>query len=218
MRSLLLLLTAILLMCSTTRAMHFDLQQTMHRCNCAGGSHTRLHQADSVWLMLLSLAGKWGQLGHGDTSKRTVGRAVKQLKHLSVLQAVCGDETLVVLTCHRPHTGHNSTQHSQSELAAADALAAADMRSNSSASLPRSSSMLSTGSRGSMQGRGTSSKAAAGIGDADNADLSCMDGVDWVDVDGQGPFYCPQPRSGYARKVCGYPDMRQLVSCLPRQL
>eukprot|EP00882_Tetradesmus_deserticola_P025916 GHRQ01028504.1.p1 GENE.GHRQ01028504.1~~GHRQ01028504.1.p1 ORF type:complete len:183 (+),score=48.64 GHRQ01028504.1:219-767(+) len=32
-------------------------------------------------------AGKWGQLGHGDTSKRTVGRTVKQLKHSNVLQA-----------------------------------------------------------------------------------------------------------------------------------
>lgn len=32
------------------------------------------------------LAGKWGQLGHGDTSKRTVGRLVKQLRHLDVLQ------------------------------------------------------------------------------------------------------------------------------------
>eukprot|EP00878_Enallax_costatus_P042816 GHUV01050301.1.p1 GENE.GHUV01050301.1~~GHUV01050301.1.p1 ORF type:complete len:190 (+),score=77.20 GHUV01050301.1:1058-1627(+) len=27
-----------------------------------------------------------------------------------------------------------------------------------------------------------------------------MDGVDWIDVEGQGPFYCPRPRSGYARK------------------
>jgi hypothetical protein len=41
-----------------------------------------------VDLLLISLlrAGKWGQLGHGDTSKRTVGRAVKQLKQSDVLQ------------------------------------------------------------------------------------------------------------------------------------
>ncbi|WIA19065.1 hypothetical protein OEZ85_003720 [Tetradesmus obliquus] len=43
-------------------------------------------------------AGKWGQLGHGDTSKRTVGRAVKQLKQSDVLQVVCGSESLLVLT------------------------------------------------------------------------------------------------------------------------
>jgi hypothetical protein len=41
-----------------------------------------------IWFCWLSLkpAGKYGQLGHGDTSKRTVGRLVKQLRHLDVLQ------------------------------------------------------------------------------------------------------------------------------------
>jgi hypothetical protein len=40
-----------------------------------------------VYTLNVSPAGKWGQLGHGDTSKRTVGRAVKQLKQSDVLQA-----------------------------------------------------------------------------------------------------------------------------------
>jgi hypothetical protein len=35
---------------------------------------------------MFAAAGKWGQLGHGDTSKRTVGRTVKQLKQSDVLQ------------------------------------------------------------------------------------------------------------------------------------
>eukprot|EP00879_Flechtneria_rotunda_P024861 GHRR01026380.1.p1 GENE.GHRR01026380.1~~GHRR01026380.1.p1 ORF type:complete len:562 (+),score=215.88 GHRR01026380.1:54-1739(+) len=66
-------------------------------------------------------AGKWGQLGHGNTSKRAVGRAVKQIKNLDVLQVACGSEALVVLTSHKTpqHPVCERIQHRQQQLSAA---------------------------------------------------------------------------------------------------
>jgi len=46
-------------------------------------------------LSLAAPAGKWGQLAHGDTSKRTVGRLVKQIRQLHVLQVGSGKTTQV---------------------------------------------------------------------------------------------------------------------------
>jgi hypothetical protein len=101
-----------------------------------------------------------------------------------VLQVVCSSESLLVLTCDRPlqlgntgnttgqHSSHNSKQQQQQQQASLLSLVQQTSRLSSNAAV-----------------------AAAAAGDIS------MQGVDWVDVEGQGPFYCPAPRTGGGRRV-----------------
>lgn len=50
-------------------------------------------------------AGKAGALGHGDTSKRAVGRPVKALASVAVRGVACGAEWMLVLASWRPPAG-----------------------------------------------------------------------------------------------------------------
>jgi hypothetical protein len=100
---------------------------------------------------------------------------------------VCCSESLLVLTSERPlqHTASNS---SSSTIAGHNSSTKGQQQQESLHSLLNRAASLTTRSL-------TTADAAATEGDMS------MDGVDWVDVEGRGPFYCPAPRAGSGRRV-----------------
>lgn len=59
----------------------------------------------------MDTAGKYGQLGHGDTSKRTTGRAVKHLYGCEVVDIACGLDFVMTLTSWKATTRHRSIKN-----------------------------------------------------------------------------------------------------------
>ncbi|GAB4821868.1 hypothetical protein N2152v2_008914 [Parachlorella kessleri] len=60
---------------------------------------------DAQGRLLTFGAGKAGQLGHGDTNKRAVGRTVKALQHAAVRSVACGADFMVATACWRGPSG-----------------------------------------------------------------------------------------------------------------
>jgi hypothetical protein len=96
-----------------------------------------------------------------------------------LLQVVCGSESLLVLTSDRP-LQHNSTNNSGNTHAGPNF-----KQQQSLLYLVDQAASLANNSSTTVAGEGSMS----------------MDGVDWEDVEGQGPFYCPAPRTGSGRRV-----------------
>jgi hypothetical protein len=105
---------------------------------------------------------------------------------LLLLQVVCGSESLLVLTSDRPlqHAGNTSTNSSNTH-AGPNVKKQQHQQQQSLFSLVDQAASLTDASP---------TAAAAG------GDMS-MDGVEWVDVEGQGPFFCPAPRAGSGCRV-----------------
>ncbi len=56
---------------------------------------------DAQGRLLTFGSGKAGQLGHGDTNKKAVGRTVKALQHAAVRSVACGADFMLAVTCGR---------------------------------------------------------------------------------------------------------------------
>jgi hypothetical protein len=112
-----------------------------------------------VCLSVCMFLGKCGQLGHGDTSKRTVGRQVKQLTH-GVVDVAAGEESLWVLTAWRGRGGTATSAVAGSTAAAAASAAGAG------AGARVGTRPGAENEREGLKKRGAEARAAAGRGGA----------------------------------------------------